>query len=58
LARDVVLLVRQLRFPLRVWFLDFVGHGFILHRVSSRFTVRNSGRGGLDGGEEAFNNQS
>jgi hypothetical protein len=54
----VVLLVRQLGFPLGVWFLDFVAHVFILHRVSRRFTARNSERGGLDGGEEPFNNRS
>jgi hypothetical protein len=54
----VVLLVGQLGFPLGVWFLDFVAHGFILHRVSSRFTVRNSDGAALDGDEEPFNNQS
>ena len=58
LARDLVLLVGQFRFPLGVWFLYFVAHGFILHRVSRGFTARNSGSAALDGGHEPFNNQS
>lgn len=58
LARDMVLLVSEFGLPLGVWFLDFVAHGFILHRVSCEFTVRNSERIALDGGPEPFNNQS
>jgi|SRR5579864_7368895 len=58
LARDVVLLVSKFGLPLGIWFLDFVAHGFILHRVSRGFTPRNSERITLDGGPEAFNNQS
>jgi hypothetical protein len=58
LARDVVLLVSKLGPPLGIWFLDFVAHGFILHRVSREFTARNSERDALDGGQEPFNNQS
>ena|SRR5580704_14158179 len=58
LARDVVLLVSKFGFPLGIWFLDFVAHGFILHRVSREFTARNSERAALDGDQEPFNNQS
>ena len=57
LARDVILLVSKFGLPLGIRFLDFVAHGFILHRVSW-FTARNSERATLDGGQEPFNNQS
>ena len=58
LARDMVLLVSKFGFPLGIRFLDFVAHGFILHRVTREFTARNSERAALDGGQEPFNNQS
>lgn len=36
-ARDVILLFRQFRSPLRIGFLDFVAHGFSLHPSPVRF---------------------
>src|SRR3984957_14458578 len=58
LAGDVVLLVRQLGFPLGILFLYFVAHDSILRPVSGEFTARNFERAALDGGEEPFNNQN
>ena len=39
LARDLVLLISKFGLPLGICFLDFVAHGFILHRVSREFTT-------------------